>query len=112
MTVERRLHPRVNPEGIRATIYLEPPHEPSNLEGDVLDISLTGIKIKLDQASQDLSGKIKIALFLPETGIPFSITGMLKHQKDGTDLGLHYVDNPNPDTMDRLMFVCTKLAKN
>jgi hypothetical protein len=109
---ERRLHPRINPQGLRAKIFLEPPHDPGNLEGEVLDISLTGIKIKLDEPSGDLGGKIKIALFLPETGIPFSITGVLKHQTTASELGLQYVANANADAMDRLLFECTKLVKN
>ncbi|CAG7857490.1 hypothetical protein MCAMS1_02330 [biofilm metagenome] len=110
--IERRLHPRVYPQGLRAKIFLETASDPINLEGDVLDISLTGIKIKLDKPSEDLDGKIKIALSLPDTGIPLTITGILKHQANASELGLHYVDNPDVDSLDRLLFECTKLAKH
>lgn len=109
---ERRLHPRVSPEGLRAKIFLEPPNDPHQLEGDVLDISLTGIKIKLDAPPGDINGKIKIALLLPETSIPLSITGVLKHQLSPSEVGLHYVGSPNADALDRLLFECTKLAKH
>jgi hypothetical protein len=110
--VERRQHPRIYPQGLRAKIFLDSQPDPLNLEGDVLDISLTGIKIKLDKPSGDLDGKIKIALSLPDTGIPLSITGILKHQANASELGLHYIGNPDADALDRLLFECTKLAKH
>lgn len=105
---ERRLHPRFNPWGLKAKITFDDANE---IEGDVVDISLTGIKIKLaTPAADDLNGKIKIALFLPETGIPFSITGILKHRINPVELGLHYVENP--EAMSSFMLECIKLVKN
>ncbi len=109
---ERRLHPRVSPDGLRAKIFFGSLHDPDQLEGDVLDISLTGIKIKLDASPGELNGKIKIVLLLPETSIPLSITGTLKHQSTPAEVGLHYVGNPNADALDKLLFECTKLAKH
>ena len=91
---------------------LEPPHDPIHLEGEVLDISYTGIKIKLyTPAAANLDGKIKIRLFLPESGIPFSISGILKHQVNATELGLHYVESPGIKALDGFMFECIKLQK-
>lgn len=109
--IERRSHPRIYPQGIRAKIFWGPQADPIMLEGDVQDISLTGIKIRLDRPSGDLDGIIKIALSLPDTGIPLTITGILKHQNNASEVGLHYVDNPDADKLDRLLFECTKLAK-
>ncbi len=110
---ERRKYPRFNPEGLKANIMLEPPHDPTHLEGEVVDISYTGIKIKLNApAASNLDGKIKIRLFLPESGIPFSISGILKHQMNSTELGLHYVESPGVKALDGFMFECIKLSKH
>lgn len=109
---ERRLHPRVCPQGLRATIFVDSQPVPLSFEGDVLDISLTGIKIKLDKPSGDLDGNIKIALALPDTGIPLTISGVLKHQRNLSEVGLHYIDRPDNDKLDRLLFECTKLVRN
>lgn len=110
---ERRKHPRLNPCGINATLMLELPDEPVKLEGDVVDISFTGIKIKLKTPMMaDMAGRIKIQLYLPDSGIPFSISGIIKHQLNTHELGLHYVDDPTVTAMDKFMFECFKLAKN
>lgn len=110
---ERRQSPRITPKGLKASIYLEPWHEPAFMEGDVLDISHTGIKIRLKTpTAAGMDGKIKIQLFLPETRIPLSITGILKHQANPTDVGLHYINSPNVLEMDKFIFQCIKLVKN
>lgn len=110
---ERRQHPRFNPNGLKASIFLESSHDPSKVEGKVVDISYTGIKIKLDTPmAADMDGKIRIELCLPDSGIPFSISGILKHQLNSSELGLHYVDSPGADVWDSFMFECFKLSKN
>lgn len=109
---ERRQHPRFNPRGLKASIFLESAHDSSTVEGEVIDISYTGIKIKLKEPKAgDMEGKIRIQLFLPDSGIPFSIRGILKYHQNSTEVGLHYVDNPDVISMDRFMFECIKLAK-
>jgi c-di-GMP-binding flagellar brake protein YcgR len=110
---ERRKYPRFNPQGLKANIMLESPNDPTHLEGEVVDISYTGIKIKLNTpAADNLDGKIKIRLYLPESGIPFSISGILKHKINSTELGLHYVESPGVKALDGFMFECIKLSKN
>jgi PilZ domain len=109
---ERRQSPRFNPRDLKASIMFESSHDPVSLEGEVVDISYTGIKIKLKKpmpANRD--GKVKIQLFLPESGIPFSISGILKHQLNSRELGLHYVDSPGVTVLDGFMFECIKLSK-
>lgn len=110
---ERRLSPRINPSGIKASIYLEPCHEAAYMEGEVVDISYTGIKIRLATPTADaMDGRIKIQVYLPDSGIPLSITGILKHRNNQNEIGVHYVGDPNVLEMDRFMFECTKLIKN
>jgi hypothetical protein len=111
---ERRQHPRFNPHGLKANIFLEPPSEPEFLEGEVVDISHTGVKILLkNDMPVSTDRKIRIEFLLPESGIPFSISGILKHhQLDPTELGLHYVDCPVVEALDSFMFECIKLSRH
>ncbi|MEQ1559140.1 MAG: PilZ domain-containing protein [Methyloglobulus sp.] len=109
---ERRQSPRFNPSGLKANIWVES-HEPSQLEGDVIDISFTGIKIRLKSpVAGDMVGKIRIDLFLPDTCIPFSISGILKHRATPIDLGIRYIDSSNVIDLDKFMFECEKLVKS
>lgn len=109
---DRRQSPRYCPAGLRAVISLESNQHLMDLTGDVLDISQTGIKIRLDTpTAANMEGKIRILLRLPESGIPLSISGILKHQAKATDLGLQYVDNQNWVDLDKFIFECTKLVK-
>jgi hypothetical protein len=111
---ERRESPRFNPHGLKANIVLDSPNDPTNLEGEVIDISHTGVKIMLKSAMPvSFDRKIRIEFLLPESGIPFSISGILKHhQINPTELGLHYVDCPVVEALDSFMFECIKLSKH
>ncbi len=111
---ERRKYPRLSPQGMKATITLDPIHNiAETIEGDVVDISFTGIKIRLrTPIAGNMAGPIRIELVLPDTGIPFFIAGVLKHQDSPTELGLHYIDSPNVVDLDKFMFECVKLIDN
>jgi hypothetical protein len=109
--MERRQHPRYSPTGLKAAITVSDPPPIINLYGEVVDISLNGIKIKLDiPSTDDLEGDIKISLFLPDIEIPLFVRGVLKYVKDDGDVGLHYLDYPIADTLNKFMFDCMKLA--
>jgi PilZ domain len=113
MEAERRQSPRFNPEGLKATITLDSPEDTFNLEGEVVDISHTGVKIRLKEPMPiSVDHKIRIDFLLPESGIPFSISGILKHHNNSGELGLHYMDCPVVEALDSFMFECIKLAKN
>jgi PilZ domain len=110
---ERRQSPRFNPQGLKASIFLDPTDDPANLEGEVIDISHTGVKIKLTEPMPvSINRKIRIEFLLPESGIPFSISGILKHHNDSGELGLHYMDCPVVEALDGFMFECIKLSKH
>jgi PilZ domain len=109
---ERRQSPRFNPEGLKAKITLDSNQDPMNLEGEVVDISHTGVKIRLKEPMPtSVDRKIKIELFLPDSGIPFCISGILKHYNNSGELGLHYMDYPVVEALDSFMFECIKLSK-
>lgn len=112
LQAERRRSPRYCPKGLRAAICLEPSHDLAYMEGEVVDISYTGIKIRLDTPTAGhMAGKIRIQVQMPESGIPLTITGILKHQSTPTDIGLNYAESSNVIELDKFMFECIKLAK-
>jgi c-di-GMP-binding flagellar brake protein YcgR len=108
---ERRQHHRVNPHGLKAHIFLDTPDAVVDLEGEVIDISHTGVKIKLDSATAvNIDHKIRLEFLLPDSTVPFSISGILKHHQNTSELGFHYVDCPVVQALDRFMFECIKIS--
>jgi PilZ domain len=110
---DRRKYPRLNPEGMKASVVLTPYEGNATvIEGDVVDISFTGIKIRLKAPlTGNLEGLIRIGLNLPDTRIPFYINGILKHQATPTELGLHYIDSSNVIDLDKFILECVKHVK-
>lgn len=110
MEQDKRQHPRYKAHGIQASITIEhPPQSPLCTNGDVIDISCTGIKIKLSKLlSEIINGKIKILFVLPESGIPLTITGIIKHQKSPSECGLQYENSLSDEMFNDLMFECIK----
>ncbi len=112
MEAEKRRHPRFNPKGITASICIIPPSpdEEVSLQGTIVDMSYSGVKIKLSSAMpEDLpKSKIRIDLTLPESGIPFTINGVIKHISEPSECGFHYSEHHSEDEVDELMFECVK----
>jgi c-di-GMP-binding flagellar brake protein YcgR len=110
--VERRQHPRYSANGLKAAVKLGERQE-IVLYGEVVDISLDGIKIRLDKPTEDdLEGDIEIDLFLPNTEIPITVNGILKHINGTGQLGLHYLSYPVAETLNHFMFDCMKLSNS
>ncbi|MDD5579228.1 MAG: PilZ domain-containing protein [Methylobacter sp.] len=114
MKTEKRGYPRFNPQGLKATITLDHlPDDQLRMKGEVIDISYTGIKIKLDKPiSAGLDGRIKIQLILPDSGIPLTISGIIKHQHLPAEYGLHYINTSPIDVLDDFILECVKTAES
>lgn len=117
MDKENRNHPRFHPKGLTAKISIEPPppKEKITLEGTILNISYTGIKIKLDSPfNEDIEKSIiLINLTLPESGVPITIRGTIKHlNNNAEEFGLQYSESHTENEVDNLMFECIKIADN
>ncbi|MCP4271934.1 MAG: PilZ domain-containing protein [Gammaproteobacteria bacterium] len=114
MEAEQRKHPRFNPKGLVVTIDLMPlsSEEHLYLEGTIIDMSYSGIKIRLssEMPAQVPESKIKIHLTLPDSDIPVTINGVIKHKSEKSEFGLHYSDHHSEDQVDNLMFECVKGA--
>lgn len=114
MDTDKRKHPRFSPNGLEANINIDlpPPGGEINLEGTVIDMSYTGVKIKLNHPfNTNISeSQILINLTLPESGVPVSIRGVIKHISPEAEYGLQYSEMHSEQNVDDLMFECIKLA--
>lgn len=114
MEADQRSHKRFNPEGLTAHIIIEPPPPDQEIvfDGVVVDMSYRGIKIKLNQPlGQEVDeGELRISIILPESGVPVSIHGMIKHIHEKNQCGLQYADKHTEEELDGMMFECIKYA--
>lgn len=111
MTVEKRSHRRIKPQGLQAGLAFASKQSPQevSLEADIIDISYSGIRVKLKHPlSHAIAGNVKITMLLPESKTPFSVHGILKHLQNEHICGLHYVDHVD-GSIDDLMFECIGL---
>ncbi len=115
MKPDKRSHPRFHPEGLVATIRitLESPDKVISLRGDIIDLSCTGIKIRLDRPlmSDIDNSEIKILIRMPHSGVEASIHGRLRHCSDHGLCGLQFTAGHENDDMTQLMLNCIKPKK-
>jgi len=113
--VDKRNHKRICPEGLAAHIVIDPPPPADEIimDGQVIDMSYRGIKIKLQQPiyPEIEEAELRILLILPESGVPVTIHGIIRHIQDGQECGLQYVEQHTEQQLDDLMFECVKCVK-
>lgn len=114
MDADKRNHKRFNPEGLAAHIIIDPPPpaEEIIIDGQVVDMSYSGIRIKLKEPLllSIEEAELRITIMLPESGVSVSIHGMIKHVQDQHQCGLQYVETHTEDELDNFMFECIKYA--
>jgi hypothetical protein len=112
MVIDNRRHTRVKPQSLTAIITIFPPtpEDEIHLEGTVLDMSTSGIRIKLFSAMPtDIpKSKIKINFTMPKSGLPITIKGIIKHLDTKSECGINYVNDHPSELMDNLLFECIK----
>jgi hypothetical protein len=88
------------------------PGEEIVIDGVVVDMSYSGIKIKLEHPLHQSveQGELLISIRLPESGVPLSIHGMIRHLCDNGECGLQYAGQQDEQSLDDLMFECVKHA--
>jgi hypothetical protein len=116
MSKDNRRHVRFNPKGLKATITIYQPlvDEDIHLQGSIIDLSYSGIRIKLLSAiPADLpESKIKIAVTMPKSGISITIKGSIRHFNEEAEYGVHYSEDHNEHTVDDFMFECIKTTEH
>lgn len=114
MQDEKRSRKRFKPQGLIAHIVIDPPApgEEIVIDGEVVDMSYSGIKIKLQHAlhASIEEGELRISIRLPQSGVPLSIHGMIRHINENREYGVQYAEQHHEETMDDLMFECIKHA--
>lgn len=112
MKSEKRTHKRIKPIGLKADLVLSANQQEIALDADILDISYSGIRVRLKSPiATDMAGNIRINMILPESNTPFCVHGILKHQTDDDECGLHYVDHVH-GSIDDFMFECVELDES
>lgn len=112
MKPEKRNHRRHKPIALKAGVTFSTGDEEIVLDADILDISYSGIRIKLKEAiASDINGRIKINMTLPDSQTPFSIHGVLMHRPSDLECGVHYLDHIE-GSIDDLMFECLELDQS
>lgn len=115
LEAEHRVYPRFHPKGVLANISVElpPPNRESiTAEGEVIDLSYNGVKIRLKKPLKTEIDhcSIKIEIIMPRTAIPICIHGVIKHIQKQCEYGLQFTEVPPETAVDDLMFECIKLA--
>ncbi|WP_305909336.1 PilZ domain-containing protein [Methylomarinum sp. Ch1-1] len=115
MDQEKRVHPRFLPKDLFADVIIEPPapEEEIVVEGDIVNLSYSGIKIRLRSPlhTEIDHCNIKIAIIMPQSGIPISIHGLVKYINEPYEYGLQFAADHTEQSVDNLMFECIRLAE-
>ena len=112
MKKERRSQNRVIPKGLRVNIHqIDIPAQEVTLNAEIMDISRTGIRIRLNKPLNKVLNKVKISMHLPDSGTPFSVNCIIKNQHSDKEYGLCYSDENHhtQKSIDDMLFQCVKL---
>lgn len=110
---EQRKHPRLSLSNLKAHVSIDRPNnDPIEFDGDVVDISYTGIKIRLTSPlPEESEGIVKIIVQLPLSKIPIAIQGEIKHYCPHFEYGVYHGNYSTEEALDELMFECVKQSK-
>jgi len=110
--IDKRKHVRFELKGILANITLYPAssQETILLQGVVVDMSYSGIKIKLFSAIPADIGesKMEIHLTLPNSALPIAIKGVIRHVNAQSEMGFNFAEEHPKQEIDDLLFECVK----
>jgi hypothetical protein len=110
--IDKRKHIRFEFKGIHANITLYPAssQETILLQGVVVDMSYSGIKIKLFSAIPANIGesKMEIHLTLPKSSLPIAIKGMIRYVNPQSEMGFKFAGGHAKQEIDDLLFECVK----
>ncbi|WP_340678647.1 PilZ domain-containing protein [Paraglaciecola sp.] len=111
--MEKRQFPRFKTQGLHAVITFYHPNssERVSVQGEVLDMSLAGIKIKLASAvpAGISDSKIKIALTSAHSKVPMQINGVIRHRHTAWECGVQFAQGTLIQEVDDLLFECTRV---
>jgi hypothetical protein len=116
MKKERRSQQRVTPKDLQANLQSsESSAQKISLNAEIMDISRTGIRIKLNEPlDKNTESKVIISMHLPDSGTPFSVNCILKNQHSQMEYGLRYADESHKTkrSIDDMLFECVELDES
>ncbi len=112
MSAEKRIYPRFLPQGLYTTISITSEKQEDIFydDGEILDMSYNGIKFKLQRPINIdfLEKLVHVMIIMPQSAIPVSINGHIKHYGNQCEYGLQFSGTQNERIIDKLMFECIK----
>lgn len=117
MASEKRAHPRFLPKGLHTNIVIDTAtHEDcvSIGGGEIVDMSYSGVKFKLPKPLHiDFFNRvIRLMIIMPQSCIPISVHGNIKHFENNFEYGLEFTKTQNESIIDDLMFECIKYSEH
>lgn len=110
--LEKRQHPRVKIQELHAEICVSAadPFQRCILQGSVLDMSNTGIKIKLLTAMPKIPAHSNISIVLTNVNLstPLKIKGMLRHVSADNECGIAFSSQTSTLEVDEFVFECVR----
>ena len=110
--MEKRQYPRYKTTKLKAlvSLFISPHSAPVQIEGDVLDVSMTGVKIKLHSELPANLGeaKVKISLSSLHSKVPMQINGMIRYKSLTTQFGLQFAADNAPQDISDFLFECAR----
>jgi hypothetical protein len=114
--MEKRQHPRAAVSGLIAqiTFLSEQGQRLLQREGKVIDLSLMGIKVQLNEALPKNLNECFLRITLSQTSmlIPVRISGRLKRLASQLELALVVAEDCDKANYDDLIFQCTKFSSS
>jgi hypothetical protein len=110
--IEKRQHPRVLVQDLHAEIYVTSPDliQTTVLKGTVVDMSHSGIKIKLISVMPSITQQSNITIVLTNINLstPIKITGMLRYISESKECGIMFSSNTGTSLIDGFVFECVR----
>ncbi len=114
MAAEKREYPRFLPQGLHTTISISADNQEDLFydDGEILDLSYNGIKIKLHKPIKldYLEKTINLMIITPQSAIPITVLGLIRHYGNSNEYGLQFCESQNERIIDKLMFECIKYS--
>ena len=110
--MEKRQYPRYKTTKLKAlvSLFISPHTVSVEIEGDVLDVSMTGVKIKLyGELPANLGeARVKISLSSAHSKVPMQINGMIRYKSLTTQYGLQFAADNAPQAINDFLFECAR----
>jgi hypothetical protein len=114
--LEKRQEARVLAQDLHADICVMGPDSEilTTMKGEVVDMSYSGIKIKLSAAMPNIPSQSKITILLsnPNLTTPVTIKGMVRYLSKENDCGIAFANEQGKSELGKFLFECVRKIPN